>query len=120
MTPFGIPVLGRCALWIERTISKSSSGQTVAAVQLAPVVIPIVVAEVLTRSMTDALRQLTMGTIFGVGLLWLLFSGWQIKRIFPAKSIKADRYYDRKTKYDLPPEYADSESATEAEQRHNR
>ena len=48
---------------------------------------------------------------------WAIFVSWRYVRYLKEISIKSDRHFDRAGKYDLPPEYADSESATKARQR---
>lgn len=53
-------------------------------------------------------------------LAWTLFTVWRYLRYLKEISIKSDRHFDRVGKYDLPPEYADSESATKARQRRKR
>jgi hypothetical protein len=59
-----------------------------------------------------------------VGALWLLVWNalvvWRFWRYMKEAAIKGDRHYDRVGKYDLPPEYADSESATKARWRRKR
>ena len=47
---------------------------------------------------------------------WVFFVSWRYVRYLKEISIKSDRHFDRVGKYDLPPEYADSESATKARQ----
>jgi hypothetical protein len=51
---------------------------------------------------------------------WMIFVSWRYLRYLKEISIKGDRHFDRVGKYDLPPEYADSESATAARQRRKR
>ncbi|HEY0595712.1 MAG TPA: hypothetical protein VGD20_07865 [Sphingopyxis sp.] len=51
---------------------------------------------------------------------WTIFASWRYLRYLKEISIKGDRHFDRVGKYDLPPEYADSESATAARQRRKR
>ncbi len=48
---------------------------------------------------------------------WNIFAGWRLVRHLKEVSLRSDRHYDRVGKYDLPPEYADSESATKAKRR---
>ncbi|MFA5970264.1 MAG: hypothetical protein WC816_13600 [Sphingomonas sp.] len=50
-------------------------------------------------------------------LLWFGFVGWRAWALIRQAAAQADRLYDRKGKYSLPPEYADTESATKARQR---
>ncbi|WP_093512414.1 hypothetical protein [Sphingopyxis sp. YR583] len=50
-------------------------------------------------------------------VMWALFVSWRYLRYLKEISIKSDRHFDRVGKYDLPPEYADTESATKARQR---
>ena len=51
---------------------------------------------------------------------WTIFTFWRYARYLKEVSIKSDRQFDRSGKYNLPPEYADSESATRARQRRKR
>jgi len=48
---------------------------------------------------------------------WSIFVSWRYVRYLKEISIKSDRHFDRTGKHDLPPEYADSESATKAKRR---
>lgn len=61
---------------------------------------------------------------WATGAVWLLgwnaLVVWRLWRYIKETAIKGDRHYDRVGKYDLPPEYADSESATKAKQRRKR
>ncbi len=45
---------------------------------------------------------------------WFAFVGWRGWRLFRQSALRGDRRYDRSGKYLLPPEYADTESATRA------
>ena len=49
-------------------------------------------------------------------VVWAVFVSWRYVRYLKEISIRSDRHFDRVGKYDLPPEYADSESATKARQ----
>ena len=53
-------------------------------------------------------------------VVWTIFVSWRYVRYLKEISIKGDRKFDRVGKFDLPPEYADSESATAAKQRRKR
>ena len=51
---------------------------------------------------------------------WTVFVVWRLFRITRALSMKGDRGYDQKTKFSLPPQYADSESVLAASRRGRR
>ena len=51
---------------------------------------------------------------FTLSAIWFFFVAWRVVRLTRARSAKMDREYDRKHKFDLPPEYAGTESATKA------
>ncbi|MGE7199061.1 hypothetical protein [Brevundimonas naejangsanensis] len=59
-----------------------------------------------------------------LGLAWTAisatFMGWRAWRLIRANSIKSARDYDRCAKFDLPPEYAASESLLAHQQRERR
>ena len=48
---------------------------------------------------------------------WIGFILWRALRMVKAASAHNDRVYDRKNKYALPPDYADTESETAAKQK---
>jgi len=50
-------------------------------------------------------------------LPWFAFVGWRSTRLMRAALWRGDHNYDREGKYRLPPEYADTESATFARKR---
>ncbi len=54
------------------------------------------------------------GTIAALWIAFVLWRGWRLLR---AEAVKADRAYDRGGKYQLPPEYVQTESATRAARR---
>ncbi len=54
---------------------------------------------------------------FPPGAIWTAFVLWRVVRITRAATIRGDRGYDQKTRYILPPEYADSESVWAASRR---
>ena len=58
---------------------------------------------------------LIIGLIFDA--LWFGVVGWRAWLLFRRSAAKSDRLYDQKGKYMLPPEYADTESATGARRR---
>ena len=55
-----------------------------------------------------------------VALLGILYSGFALYVGWQAYIEKSDKLYDRRTKYNLPPEYRDTESATKAWRRKRR
>jgi hypothetical protein len=54
----------------------------------------------------------------GAALALAAFVGWRLSRLMRARAIKMGRLYERKARYALPPEYADSEDALLAARRH--
>lgn len=58
--------------------------------------------------------------VFPTWAMWTVFVLWRVVRISRAAMIKGDRGYDQKTRYILPPEYADSESVLTASRRGRR
>ncbi|WP_313472524.1 hypothetical protein [Brevundimonas sp.] len=56
---------------------------------------------------------------FALAATWCLFVTWRASRMIRAGEIKSARDYDRRAKFDLPPEYAASESLL-AHQRRKR
>lgn len=53
-------------------------------------------------------------------LIWFSYVGWRGWLLFQQAAARADRLYDRKGKYALPSEYADTESATKARRRRRK
>ena len=51
---------------------------------------------------------------------WFGYVGWRAWLVFRQAAARGDRIFDRKGKFDLPPEYAGSESATKARSRRRR
>jgi hypothetical protein len=49
-----------------------------------------------------------------LGLAWYTFVAWRGWRLVRSAGVRGDRDYDRQGKYDLPSEYAATESATMA------
>jgi hypothetical protein len=52
-----------------------------------------------------------------ISILLLAFISWRQIRILKARSLKSGRYFERKARYALPPEYHDSEDALLAAKR---
>ncbi len=68
-------------------------------------------------------RVATLGfwlLIFPLWAAWTAFVLWRVVRITRAATIRGDRGYDQKTKFILPPEYAQSESVLAASRRGRR
>jgi hypothetical protein len=51
---------------------------------------------------------------------WCVFVAWRASRMIRAGEIKSARDYDRRAKFDLPPEYAASESLLAHQRRERR
>jgi type VI protein secretion system component VasK len=62
----------------------------------------------------DVIVLAAFGTIAALWIAFVLWRGWRLLR---AEAVKADRAYDRGGKYQLPPEYVQTESATRAARR---
>ena len=45
---------------------------------------------------------------------WFGFVGWRCIRMMRAMTLRKDRHFDRQGRFDLPPEYRDTQSATKA------
>jgi hypothetical protein len=61
--------------------------------------------------------SVTVIVIIVLDLIWLGFVAWRAWLMLRSSAEKADRHYDRHGKYILHPEYAETESATEARRR---
>ena len=47
----------------------------------------------------------------GAAATWVAFVGWRLVRLMRAKALKSARYYERKGRYHLAPEYHETTSA---------
>ena len=58
----------------------------------------------------------------GIYLAWSIFVGWRWVRMMRTIALRRDRRFDREGRFELPPEYRDTHSATKArsEQRQSR
>jgi type VI protein secretion system component VasK len=100
--------------WTDRTLrNRGRAWKQALLPAFLPFFILIAFDKVQTLSRDD--WRWAAAAIWFVG--WLLFVGWRFWRMMREAGIKGDRHYDREGKYDLPPEYADSESATKARRR---
>ena len=73
---------------------------------------PLILAALMmmpVRPGADAFLPL-LGVVLTLFCAWNVFVVWRIARILRAAAIKGDREFDRYGKYQLPPEYAASES----------
>jgi hypothetical protein len=61
--------------------------------------------------------NLALVLVFAFDAIWFALVGWRAWRLFRQFAERNDRLYDRSGKYVLPPEYADTESATKARRR---
>jgi hypothetical protein len=52
-----------------------------------------------------------------VALIFAGFIGWRVTRMLRARALKEGRFYERKARYALPPEYRNSEDALVARRR---
>jgi hypothetical protein len=95
--------------WVDWGIGGTSSELQL--VMLGPIIIPIALVAPLTGGQTPLERVQNLGPMLIWALVWLVFSGWRAKRMTKALSIKEARRYERIVRYELPPEYAESESS---------
>jgi hypothetical protein len=66
------------------------------------------------------LEMLVIAMVVGLALAWFAFVAWRGWRLLRASGARGDRAYDRHGKFDLPSEYAASESATRATRRRKK
>lgn len=60
------------------------------------------------------------GVAAALAFLWFAFVGWRAWRLVLAGAARDDRDYDRTGKYQLPPEYAATQSATRTARRRRK
>jgi hypothetical protein len=103
----------RIRRWVDRDVSRPS----VSSVAIGPACLalaPFVALEYLTDGAApNALLALPAPIALG----WFGFVCWRGSRMARAGMLKSSRDYDRKGKYLLPPEYANSESSFAAARR---
>lgn len=100
--------------WTDRTLRSRGSAYRLA---LLPAFLPFVILAALdhVQTLSRSDWRWVAAAIWFVG--WLMFVSWRFWRMLRETGPKGDRHYDREGKYDLPPEYAGSESATKAKRR---
>lgn len=101
--------------WVDRGVA-GSSGDT-NNVLLAPILLPVAVAALLFGGDTLSERLIRLSPVLLWSMLWFGFSGWRYYLGLRRQSVRNDRHFDIWGKHKLPPEYADSESATKAKRR---
>jgi type VI protein secretion system component VasK len=104
--------------WVDRGIGDTSSHLTL--VMLGPAIIPIAIFGPMVGGDTPLDRTERLAPLLVWAVIWTTFSIWRGLRMMKAQSAKNARHYDRLGKYQLPPEYADSESALKTTQRRKR
>jgi hypothetical protein len=84
---------------------------------LLPALIPFPIIAVAENGLN--LERAQWAWAIGSGWLaaWYALVSWRFWRYMKETAIKGDRHYDRVGKYDLPSEYAGTESATAAKRR---
>jgi hypothetical protein len=103
--------------WTDRMVGKPG---TAAEAALFPALLPMVLVILADQFINSGYRTWVLVACVGWFVGWNMFAGWRYWRHLKEISLKGDRHFDRVGKYDLPPEYADSESATKAKQRRER
>lgn len=104
--------------WADRGLDEST-GRPVH-VLLLPILLPIAVAGPLLGGDTPSERFIRLSPVLLWSLLWFGFSGWRYYLALRRQSARNDRHFDIWGKHMLPPEYADSESATKAKRRRKK
>lgn len=69
---------------------------------------------------TGPARLIGVGAFLLLAAAWVVFMVWRGVRLMRAASIRSARRFDRHGKYDLPPEYAASESHLAHQHRQGR
>jgi hypothetical protein len=104
--------------WVDRGIGDTSSHLTM--VMLGPAIIPIAIFGPIVGGDTPSERTERLAPFLVWAIIWTTFSIWRGLRMMKARSAKNARHYDRIGKFELPTEYADTESALKARQRRRR
>lgn len=104
--------------WVDRGIGDTSSHLTL--VMLGPAIIPIAIFGPVVGGDTPSEQTERLAPLLVWAVIWTAFSIWRGLRMMKAQTAKNARHYDRLGKYELPPEYAESESALKATRRRKR
>jgi hypothetical protein len=85
-----------------------------------PFVAALSLAAVVHVYAAGPIRPAGVGAFLLMAVAWVAFMVWRGVRLMRVASIKSARDYDRRGKFDLPPEYAASESHLAHQERHGR
>ena len=83
-------------------------------------IVPLLVAALLAGHLGRSASFLLWAACIAVSAGWTIFVGWRALLLLLKASVRADEAYDAHTKYLLPPEYRDTESATSARRKRRR
>lgn len=72
---------------------------------------------VLRRQLSDSAQMVAFVMTLAATTAWFTLVAWRGWQLFRASASRADRQYDRVGKFNLLPEYNDSESAHQARER---
>jgi uncharacterized membrane protein len=100
--------------WVDRELD------TVARGFMIPLFAAAGVGIVAARELSGWAEWIAVGAVAASAAAWIGFVAWRAWRLMRASGLRGDRDYDRRIKHDLPPEYADTESATAARRRRRR
>jgi len=81
---------------------------------------PIFLMWCFSRDVSGQWRAFGWSLAVGASAICIGFVGWRWWLIYRAAMLDADRAYDERIKYTLPPEYRDTESAGEVRRRKAR
>ena len=103
--------------WTDRALLFEGDGRTRAMAAMLPTAIIVLLASTLGVTHDQWVAFAVLGTV------WLVWQGWTLSRIRHA-FLLADwvkgKLYEREGRYNLPPEYRDTENATLAARRRRR
>ncbi|WP_432769889.1 MAG: hypothetical protein HEQ22_03850 [Sphingopyxis sp.] len=104
--------------WVDHGIGDTASRMM--GVMLVPAIVPIAMIAPFVGGNTPHERIVRLAPLLTWAIVWTMFSIWRGLRMMKAQSAKNARHYDRIGKFELPTEYADSESALKAKRRRKR
>lgn len=106
-----MPRLGKIIDWIDRDLDHSfRPGQKPASMVIIFLPVPLAIAGESIGLPHQPAWGITLCTMAALGIFWV----WRYIRAMRRFAAKSDRIYDMRTKHMLPPEYADTHSATKA------
>jgi len=81
------------------------------------VVVPMIAALTIEGFPVGGPSTTSIFIAFPISAAIFTFIAWRQVRMLKARAIKSGRYYERKARYELPPEYSNSEDAFLAKRR---